>query len=197
MKRTLARREDRASYSAKRENAPFYFYEIGADEGDDSSLAVVGELRRALDEHELVLHYQPKAVLADGEVLEAGLIVGIVLAATEGIAGRLRWIGGGVAAGAMGAGLLALFAGDLSNSLSGQGQEYFNAVALLLALTAAERRAAPKRGGTVAQGGVDLPAQRRASRLVLGRGEHDHRQRHCDAGDGRHAGAQAHGSRNT
>src|SRR5665213_2652649 len=69
------------------------------------------------------------------EVLEAGVVVGIVLAATEGIAGRLRWIGGGVAAGALGAGLLALFAGDLSNSLSGQGQEYFNAVILLLAVT--------------------------------------------------------------
>jgi high-affinity iron transporter len=68
------------------------------------------------------------------EVFEAGLIVGIVLAATEGIAGRMVWIGGGVAAGAMGAALLALFTGQLSNALSGQGQEYFNAVVLILAV---------------------------------------------------------------
>ena len=68
------------------------------------------------------------------EVLEAGLIVGIVFAATEGIAGRVRWIGGGIAAGALGAALLAIFAGALSNALSGQGQEYFNATVMLLAV---------------------------------------------------------------
>ena len=56
------------------------------------------------------------------------------MAATEGVAGRLRWIGGGVAAGAIGAAILALFAGQLSNALSGQGQEYFNAIVLLLAV---------------------------------------------------------------
>ncbi|MFT8712404.1 MAG: iron permease, partial [Komagataeibacter rhaeticus] len=33
------------------------------------------------------------------EVMEAGLIVGIVLAATQGIAGRGRWVAGGIAAG--------------------------------------------------------------------------------------------------
>jgi high-affinity iron transporter len=68
------------------------------------------------------------------EVFEAGLIVGIVLAATEGIAGRMAWIGGGVVTGALGAALLAVFAGQLSNALSGQGQEYFNAVVLILAV---------------------------------------------------------------
>ncbi len=68
------------------------------------------------------------------EVLEAGLIVGVVLAATEGLAGRLRWIGGGIAAGALGASVLAVFAGQISNALSGQGQEIFNAVILLLAV---------------------------------------------------------------
>ena len=33
----LIQRADVAMYSAKRENAPFYFYEIGTDEGDDST----------------------------------------------------------------------------------------------------------------------------------------------------------------
>ena len=68
------------------------------------------------------------------EVLEAGLVVGIVFAATEGIAGRSLWIGGGIAAGVAGASLLALFAGALSNALSGEGQEYFNAAVMLAAV---------------------------------------------------------------
>jgi high-affinity iron transporter len=68
------------------------------------------------------------------EVLEAGLIVGIVFAATEGIPGRTRWIGGGIAAGVAGASVLALSAGALSNALSGQGQEYFNATVMLAAV---------------------------------------------------------------
>jgi high-affinity iron transporter len=68
------------------------------------------------------------------EVLEAGLIVGIVLAATEGVARRGAWIAGGVGAGLAGAGLLALFAGALSGALSGNGQEVFNASILVVAV---------------------------------------------------------------
>jgi high-affinity iron transporter len=68
------------------------------------------------------------------EVLEAGLVVGIVFAATEGIAGRALWIGGGIAAGVAGASLLALFAGALSSALSGEGQEYFDAAVMLAAV---------------------------------------------------------------
>ena len=37
------------------------------------------------------------------EVMEAGLIVGIVLAATKGVPGRARWVAGGIAAGVVGA----------------------------------------------------------------------------------------------
>jgi high-affinity iron transporter len=61
------------------------------------------------------------------EALEAGLIVGIVLAATEGVAGRGRWIAGGIAAGATGASLVAIFAAGLSNAFEGAGQEVFTA----------------------------------------------------------------------
>ena len=68
------------------------------------------------------------------EVLEAGLIVGIVLAATEGIARRGRWIAGGIAAGVLGAALLAVFAGAISGALSGNGQEVFNATILIVAV---------------------------------------------------------------
>jgi len=68
------------------------------------------------------------------EVLEAGLIIGIVLAATEGVTHRGRWIAGGIAGGVSGAALLAAFAGALSNAFSGSGQELFNAAILLIAV---------------------------------------------------------------
>ena len=68
------------------------------------------------------------------EVLEAGLIVGIVLAATRGIADRSAWVAGGVCAGAVGAGIVATFAGALSDAFSGSGQEVFNAGVLLIAV---------------------------------------------------------------
>src|SRR5258708_15198664 len=61
------------------------------------------------------------------EVFEAGLIVGIVLAATRGVPRRGIFIAGGVGAGGVGAGLLAGFAGVLSDSLARRGQEVFNA----------------------------------------------------------------------
>jgi len=61
-------------------------------------------------------------VIVFREVLEAGLIVGIVLAATEGVAGRGRWIAGGIALGIAGAALLATFAGALSSAFPGQAR---------------------------------------------------------------------------
>ena len=68
------------------------------------------------------------------EVIEAGLIVGIVLAVTKGVPGS-RWLAGlGVAAGVAGACLVAAFAGALANALAGVGQEVFNAAILLLAV---------------------------------------------------------------
>ncbi len=68
------------------------------------------------------------------EVMEAGLIVGIVLAATEGVVGRGRWIAGGIAAGAIGASLVAIFAAVLFDAFQGAGQEVFTAVILIFAV---------------------------------------------------------------
>ena len=68
------------------------------------------------------------------EVLEAGLIVGIVLAATEGIVRRGRYIAGGIVAGVAGASVLAVFAGAISDALAGNGQEVFNATVLIIAV---------------------------------------------------------------
>lgn len=61
------------------------------------------------------------------EVIEAGLIVGIVMAATRGVAGRGRWVGIGIGGGVLGAGIVALFAGAISEAFQGAGQELFNA----------------------------------------------------------------------
>lgn len=68
------------------------------------------------------------------EAMEAGLIVGIVLAATEGVAGRGRWISGGIAAGLLGASLIAAFAAALSDAFEGAGQEVFTAAILCFAV---------------------------------------------------------------
>ena len=49
------------------------------------------------------------------EVFEAGLIVGIVMAVTAGVPGHGLWIFGGVAVGVLGACVVAMFTGGLSN----------------------------------------------------------------------------------
>ncbi|MCJ2128501.1 FTR1 family protein [Methylobacterium sp. E-045] len=69
-------------------------------------------------------------VIAFREVIEAGLIIGIVLAATRGIAGRGRWIGLGVVGGLAGACLVALFAEAISDAFEGAGQDILNAAVL-------------------------------------------------------------------
>ena len=73
------------------------------------------------------------AIIVFREVLEAALVVGIVLAATKGVAGRGGWVGLGLAAGAVGAGLVAAFAARISESAAGMGQEVFNAAVLFAA----------------------------------------------------------------
>jgi high-affinity iron transporter len=73
-------------------------------------------------------------VIVFREVIEAGLIVGIVLAAARGVSGRWRMVGGGIAAGVFGACLLAAFAGRLADLFEGAGQEVFEASVLLAAV---------------------------------------------------------------
>ena len=68
------------------------------------------------------------------EVMEAGLIVGIVLAATKGVSHRGRWVAGGIAAGVAGATLVAVFATTLFDAFQGAGQEVFTAAILAFAV---------------------------------------------------------------
>ncbi|MGU3407543.1 FTR1 family iron permease [Methylobacterium brachiatum] len=73
-------------------------------------------------------------IIAFREVIEAGLIISIVLAATRGIPGRMRWVLLGVAGGLAGAGLVALFAESISDAFEGSGQDILNAAVLIVAV---------------------------------------------------------------
>jgi high-affinity iron transporter len=68
------------------------------------------------------------------EVVEAGLIVGIVLAATVCVPSRGLWVSLGVIGGVIGAALVAVFAGGIAALFQGSGQELFNAAILILAV---------------------------------------------------------------
>jgi high-affinity iron transporter len=76
----------------------------------------------------------PTLLIVFREVIEAGLIVGIVLAATKGVRHRTLWVSYGVVGGLAGACLVAAFAGEMGSLFQGSGQEIFNASVLLLAV---------------------------------------------------------------
>jgi high-affinity iron transporter len=73
-------------------------------------------------------------VIVFREVIEAGLVVGIVLAATRGVARRGRWVTTGIAAGIAGSCVVAAFAGAISSAFHGSGHDLLNASVLLTAV---------------------------------------------------------------
>ena len=68
---TLLQHADVAMYVAKDGHVGTALYESEQDTSDAARLALAGELRGAIDNEELVVHFQPKAEL------ESGLIVGV------------------------------------------------------------------------------------------------------------------------
>ncbi|MHB8744627.1 MAG: FTR1 family iron permease [Sulfuricaulis sp.] len=68
------------------------------------------------------------------EVIEAGLVVGVVLAASRGVPRRTLWVGYGIVGGIAGACLVAAFAGAISRAMQGVGQELFDAAILATAV---------------------------------------------------------------
>jgi diguanylate cyclase (GGDEF)-like protein len=66
---SLLRRADVAMYLAKHDRGGFRMYDPALDRHSTERLALLGELRRAIDDGQLVLHYQPKAELATGRVV--------------------------------------------------------------------------------------------------------------------------------
>jgi len=72
---SLLQHADVAMYAAKHGGAPFAAYDPRADDSSLSRIVLLNELRRALDERQLVLHYQPKTALADGQVRSVEALV--------------------------------------------------------------------------------------------------------------------------
>ena len=56
----LLRRADIAMYAAKRAKSGFAIYDMQLEVNRQDQLTLLGELRRAIDQNELVLYYQPK-----------------------------------------------------------------------------------------------------------------------------------------
>ncbi|HVM64568.1 MAG TPA: bifunctional diguanylate cyclase/phosphodiesterase [Acidimicrobiales bacterium] len=72
---TLLRRADVAMYAAKNTASGVTAYGDDLDEHSPRKLALVSELRGAIDAGELELHYQPKAALATGAVVGVEALV--------------------------------------------------------------------------------------------------------------------------
>jgi diguanylate cyclase (GGDEF)-like protein len=64
----LLRKADMAMYAAKATGAGHQIYDFAIDSRGDDRLRTLQELRTALHDDELVLHYQPKVDLASGEL---------------------------------------------------------------------------------------------------------------------------------
>jgi diguanylate cyclase (GGDEF)-like protein len=72
---TLLQRADIAMYVAKTQNLGVFAYDPAVDGHSPAKLALLGDLRRALERHELVLHYQPKISLTTGDVVSVEALV--------------------------------------------------------------------------------------------------------------------------
>lgn len=65
---TVLRHADVAMYQAKETRAGTAVYDAKQDLNDEARLTLAGELRRAIQNEELVLHFQPKAELTSGRI---------------------------------------------------------------------------------------------------------------------------------
>jgi diguanylate cyclase (GGDEF)-like protein/PAS domain S-box-containing protein len=73
---TLIRRADVAMYTAKRARSGFSVYSVDQEGGESGEgVPLVGKLRYAIDQFELVLHYQPIVNADDGKPLKVEALV--------------------------------------------------------------------------------------------------------------------------
>jgi diguanylate cyclase len=71
----LLQRADIAMYAAKQARAGFVLFDPKLDQHSPRRLALLGELRRAIEHQQLVLHYQPKVDAHTGRVLGVEALV--------------------------------------------------------------------------------------------------------------------------
>ncbi len=71
----LLQRADIAMYVAKTQQLGVFAYDPTIDGHSPAKLALLGDLRRALERDELVLHYQPKISTSTGDVVSAEALV--------------------------------------------------------------------------------------------------------------------------
>ena len=72
---TLMQHADVAMYVAKTQHLGVFAYDPTVDGHSPTKLAMVGDLRRALDGEELILHYQPKVRISTGDLVGAEALV--------------------------------------------------------------------------------------------------------------------------
>jgi diguanylate cyclase (GGDEF)-like protein len=71
----LLQHADIAMYAAKETHAGFVLFDPSLDQHSPRKLALLGELRRAIEDGQLLLHYQPKINAHTGEVLGVEALV--------------------------------------------------------------------------------------------------------------------------
>ena len=71
----LLQRADIAMYTAKETHAGFVLFDPRQDQHSPRRLALLGELRRALEQRQLLLHYQPKVDAHTGQLLGVEALV--------------------------------------------------------------------------------------------------------------------------
>jgi len=76
----------------------------------------------------------PTATIVFREILEVALVIGIVMAATRGLPGRVNLILAGLGLGILGSAIIAFFTQSISEAIDGIGQEVFNAAIMFTAV---------------------------------------------------------------
>ena len=71
----LLRHADIAMYAAKQNHAGFLLFDHAQDQHSPRRLALLGELRRAIEDRQLLMHYQPKADTQNGRILGVEALV--------------------------------------------------------------------------------------------------------------------------
>ena len=76
----------------------------------------------------------PTATIVFREIIEVALVIGVIMAATRGLPGRINLVLAGLGLGVLGSIGIAFFTGRISQAIDGMGQEIFNACIMFIAV---------------------------------------------------------------